>query len=321
MRACLLSLLGCVLLGCATTPTPPQLSITPPLAGHPEPIAVVADAESVAPDLPVLPVTPMQAVNAIAEANREALVRPSRAHFRGAQVVYPVCEACIYAVELAYQTPTHLVWPPGEMFIRSAQDEWFQVEQKVLGEPPQDHVLVVSKLSRAAFPEIAKRSFRMTVLTTKAVYHLQLRTQDDPGRSMTSITWQHPAPPKPLHAWLPGAYYTGYDVLGDPSRPPLWTPLGVWDTGTRGQTLIRFPAAVGTATAPVLYVLGPDGAKHLTTVTPRGSWYVVDQLFEAAELRVGHEDPSAQVVTLRRGASYRVVSCPGADACPPETGL
>src|SRR5690606_2189368 len=73
-------------------------------------------------------------------------------------------------------------------------------------------------------------------------------------------------------------------------------PVRAFDDGNK--VYIEFPARIDQGQAPPLFVLGPDGQAQLVNYRMRGSYYVVDRLFAAAELRLG-EDPQ-QIVRIAR---------------------
>lgn len=75
-----------------------------------------------------------------------------------------------------------------------------------------------------------------------------------------------------------------------------WAPDAVFDDGRR--TFIRFPERMAAAEAPALFVLGTDGASQYVNYRQAGGLYVVDRLFDRAELRLG--DRRAQVVRITR---------------------
>lgn len=78
-------------------------------------------------------------------------------------------------------------------------------------------------------------------------------------------------------------------------RPP-WTPLQVFDDGRK--TFIRFSKARQQTEAPALFVLSPQGELQLVNYRVQHDFYVVDRLFDAAELRVGQQRP--RIVRIRR---------------------
>jgi len=74
----------------------------------------------------------------------------------------------------------------------------------------------------------------------------------------------------------------GYVLRGD---TPAWRPLRVFDDGR--QTFIEFPPTVSAGEAPPVFVLGADGEAELVNYRMRGRFYVVDRIFDRAELRLG----------------------------------
>ena len=89
-----------------------------------------------------------------------------------------------------------------------------------------------------------------------------------------------------------------YAIQAPRFRKPAWTPLQVFDDGRK--TFIRFPKARQRTEAPALFVLGSQGELQLVNYRVQNDFYVVDRLFEAAELRVGQRKPRI-VRILRRG--------------------
>ena len=73
-----------------------------------------------------------------------------------------------------------------------------------------------------------------------------------------------------------------YVISGD---QPTWRPLRACDDGR--QTFIEFPARLGTGEAPPLFLVDDKGNASLVNYRVQGRYYVVDRLFEVAELRLG----------------------------------
>jgi len=89
------------------------------------------------------------------------------------------------------------------------------------------------------------------------------------------------------------------DVAGAPEprgRRARWTPSSVFNDGRR--TFIAFDAGLEVDEAPVLFVLTPDGEAQMVNYRQQGGLFVVDRLFDRAELRLGDRRP--QVVRLVR---------------------
>jgi type IV secretion system protein VirB9 len=78
-----------------------------------------------------------------------------------------------------------------------------------------------------------------------------------------------------------------YVISGD---QPVWRPLRAFDDGR--QTFIEFPPSLGTGEAPPLFLVDGKGTAQLVNYRLQGRYYVVDRLFETAELRLGpkHQD-------------------------------
>jgi type IV secretion system protein VirB9 len=77
---------------------------------------------------------------------------------------------------------------------------------------------------------------------------------------------------------------------------PRWTPTRVFDDGQK--TFIQFPQALTTSEASALFLTSKDGTTQLVNYRVKGTWYIVDRLFDRAELRVGEKHPA--VVRLTR---------------------
>ena len=70
------------------------------------------------------------------------------------------------------------------------------------------------------------------------------------------------------------------------------------------QTIIEFPASVSVGEAPPLFVVGDRGDVQLVNYRVAGRFYVVDRLFNAAELRLGAKK-QAVVRISRTGVDRR----------------
>ena len=84
-----------------------------------------------------------------------------------------------------------------------------------------------------------------------------------------------------------------YEITGD---DPPWRPVRVFDD--QRKVYIQFPSGLVQGEAPPLFVVGQDGDAELVNYRVRGTYYIVDRLFAAAELRLG-EKPQ-QIVRISR---------------------
>ena len=104
----------------------------------------------------------------------------------------------------------------------------------------------------------------------------------------------------------PGQLNFGYRIATVRGRAPRWVPTRVFDDGRR--TWIDFPSDVGATDMAPLFVITPDGAE-LVNYRAMGTRYMVDRIFDVAELRLGTRAPV--VVRIVRKAS-RTVTAAGA---------
>jgi type IV secretion system protein VirB9 len=80
--------------------------------------------------------------------------------------------------------------------------------------------------------------------------------------------------------------------------PPRWMPLQVFDDGQK--TYIQLPPTLATTEAPALFIKSREGTTQLVNYRQKANWYIVDRLFDEAELRVGEQHP-AVVRIVRQG--------------------
>src|SRR3546814_6963715 len=66
---------------------------------------------------------------------------------------------------------------------------------------------------------------------------------------------------------------------------PSWRPRRALDEGR--QTFIAFPASIANGEAPPLFVIGDGGRAELVNYRVQGRYYIVDRVFDVAELRLG----------------------------------
>ncbi len=265
-----------------------------PLPGQLKPIAPPADREARA----AVDANPAARVHA---ANAAARLEPDSDGYVNAIQVYPWTEGALYQVYTAPGQVTDLALAPGEQLVSlSAGDtvRW-KVDDTESGSGPARRAHVLVK------PIAAGLVTNLIVATDRRVYHAELRSL--PGAYMASVSWTYPeealavrkgsaGPPDsgPAAAGIhPDQLEFGYRILGD---RPAWRPVRVFDDGRRA--FIQLPP--GAAVSPPLFLIGAEGEVELVNYRVRGSYYVVDRLFDVAELRLG-TDPQT-VVRIERGS-------------------
>ena len=229
-------------------------------------------------------------------ANRAATLEPATGGYLNSMQVYPFSEAMIYHVFTAPERVTDIVLQPGETLGAVAAGDtvrWVIGDTTSGGgDTKRTHVLVK--------PFTAGLSTNLVITTDKRTYHLALTSTD--RAAMSALSWTYPqdqlialkAAAERARAEQPVAVglqveqlHFNYAISGD---QPAWRPLRAFDDGR--QTFIEFPANLGVGEAPPLFLVDSKGTASLVNYRVQGRFYVVDRIFNAAELRLGlkHQD-------------------------------
>jgi len=243
----------------------------------------------------------------IRAANHAATAEPATDSYLGAVQVYPYSDGAIYHVVTAPGKVTDIVLQPGEKLGAVAAGD---TVRWVIGDTTsgsggtkRTHVLVK--------PFTAGLSTNVIITTDKRTYHLTMTSTDHTAMSTLSWTYPHDqlialeAAAEQAKAAQPVAsglrveqLHFDYAISGD---HPAWRPLRAFDDGR--QTFIEFPATLGTGEAPPLFLVDAKGTASLVNYRVQGRYYVVDRLFDAAELRLGLKHQ--QVVRISRTGERR----------------
>jgi type IV secretion system protein VirB9 len=238
----------------------------------------------------------------VTAANRAALREPTAPGFVNAVQVYPYSEGVVYRLYTAPERVSDIALQPGETLVSVAAGDtarWTVGDTSSgAGEAKRTHILVK--------PFAPGLSTNLVIATDRRVYHLQL--ESTLATAMAAISWIYPQDAllaiararreaevaAPVAAGLQvEALRFGYRIDGD---DPPWRPLRAFDDGR--QTFIEFPATITVTEAPPLFLLGAKNEAELVNYRVRGRYYVVDRLFDRAELRLGAKPQ--QVVTISR---------------------
>jgi type IV secretion system protein VirB9 len=206
--------------------------------------------------------------------------------------VYPFTPGALYQVYSAIAQVTDIALEAGEKLVAvSAGDtvRWV-VGDTTSGEGASAQVHILVK------PIGADLETNLVITTDRRTYHLELRSAD--RTYMASVSWTYPASQLLALKGQQTKSETASAVLADVSvnleqlrfRYRLdgdapWKPIRVFDDGAK--VYIQFPSGLAQSEAPPLFVIGPDGKPALVNYRVRGTTYIVDRLFAAAELRLG----------------------------------
>lgn len=324
-RFLILALLGLGLSACAVSRDggPPAAAAPAPLAASVLPDPPDAAAETLRrPSTGTIPEdgpVPYEAVLA-AERRGAGLVRdgfgaaagdagPATDHAGDAVVgavrVFAWAPGRVYPVRAAPLRVTTLTLGPGETLISKAAGDTvrWQIGETTSGqgEDLRSHVLI-KPLQRGL-------ATNLVLTTSRRVYLLDLASVGA-DRFNAAVSWDAGAleradpdqpelreeirVPDPVAA--PEGPLDARYRIEPRGRRPRWTPTAVLNDGRR--TFIAFPPDLQIDEAPALFVVAPDGESQMVNYRQNSGLFVVDGVFERAELRLGGRRP--QVVRIRR---------------------
>jgi type IV secretion system protein TrbG len=249
---------------------------------------------------------PSPAVRRVLDANRAASRQPQRPSFINGAQVFPFEAGAVYEAYTAPGQVTDITLQAGETLNAVASGDtarWIIGDTSSgSGEDRRTHILV-----KPTQPGLVTN---LVITTDRRSYHVRLTSTAN--TAMSALSWSYPQDEllalqrrtaateaaAPIASGMAvDSLNFGYEISGD--RPP-WRPVRAFDDGR--QTFIEFPADIATGEAPPLFFIGSAGAE-LVNYRMRGRYYVVDRLFETAELRLGTRNQ--QVVRIERQADRR----------------
>jgi len=232
----------------------------------------------------------------VGAANRAATLESTAASSINAVQVYPFADGAVYHLLAAPGQVTDIALQPGEALGAVAAGDtarWVIGDTSSgSGDSKRTHVLVK--------PVGSGLSTNIVITTDRRTYHLALTSADHVA--MVALSWTYPqdaliafkAAQEPAVATQPVAsglqldqLHFNYVISGD---QPTWRPLRAFDDGR--QIFVEFPPSLAVGEAPPLFLVDAKGNTELVNYRVQGRFYVVDRLFDAAELRLGlkHQD-------------------------------
>jgi P-type conjugative transfer protein TrbG len=231
----------------------------------------------------------------------------STTYNEGSAAVFSYRAGAIYTVYVGINRVTDISLQPGEEItdkIQGGDTARWMIEQVSSGGEGGQQMHVMVKAVDAGL------STNIFIPTNRRTYMIDVRSMAD--WYMPSVTWSYPmdswkaqqAAAQKHDAVEPLALAPDrlrFDYAIDTSRRNHdWAPLQVFDDGA--QTYIRMPAGLNGTDAPALFVI-ENGQPLLVNYRVKGvadgsvgPTYIVDRLFDRAELRVGAKN----AVTIRR---------------------
>ena len=237
-------------------------------------------------------------------ANRAATQEPDARGFLGAVQVYPFADGAIFHAYTAPGQITDIALQPGETLGSVASGDtvrWVIGDTSSgSGDAKRTHVLVK--------PFTSGLSTNLVITTDRRIYYVALTSTAQ--TAMAALSWIYPADQlialrkaaEQSEAAAPVAtgidvtqLHFNYAISGDQAD---WRPTRAFDDGR--QTFIEFPVDLATGDAPPLFLVDAKGTAQLVNYRVKGRFYIVDRLFDMAELRLGLKHQ--QVVRVTRTA-------------------
>ena len=238
-----------------------------------------------------LPASAQIQSNAVANANRNATVEPVVQGFVNAVQVFPFAEGALYHVITAPERVTDIALQPGETLVSVASGDtarWI-IGDTTSGSGAEKRTHILAK------PFSSGLSTNLVITTDRRTYHLTLSSTEK--TAMAALSWTYPqdallavkraaaetAAAQPIAAGITvEELHFNYVLTGD---RPAWRPIRAFDDGR--QTFVEFPATLSVGEAPPIFLLDPKGEAQLVNYRVKGRFYIVDRIFDVAELRLG----------------------------------
>ncbi len=248
----------------------------------------------------------------VAAANDDARIEPTRSGYVNAVQVYPFTEGALYQLYAAPGQVTDIALQSGEQLVGNGPVAAGDTTRWVIGDTTSGSG-ATARIHILVKPIRAGVATNLVINTDRRTYHLELRSAEK--TYMASVSWSYLADElialrrnaAAAEAAQPVAVSTlealaslnfGYRISGD--KVP-WRPVRVFDDGK--QTFVEFPAGIGEAELPPLWVIGATGEPELVNTRVSGRYVVVDRLFSIAELRLGAK--KQKVVRIERTEGRR----------------
>lgn len=224
------------------------------------------------------------------DANGAARQRPERDGFDAARYVYTYAPGAIYELYANPNFISTILLEEGETLTNVAAGDtsrWQVSEASAEGLTGLRTILLVK-------PRAAGLRTNIVLVTDRRTYLVEAVAHAGEAYS-AEIAWCYERGAEQSSYSQVGALNFDYRVRVVRGARPAWTPLRVFDDGRR--TWIEFAEATQASELPPLFVTTSEGAE-LVNYRIDGRRYMVDRVFDRAELRLGVRAP--QIVRIER---------------------
>ncbi|HXQ45221.1 MAG TPA: P-type conjugative transfer protein TrbG [Caulobacteraceae bacterium] len=242
------------------------------------------------------------------DANAGARSYPRPDAYINATLYYDYEPGRLYEIETSPHFLTAIILRPGERLLAKAAGD---TVRWVLGETAEgvgssQQVVVLVKPIRGGLRT-------NIVLTTDQRTYLIEAASREGGAYTSAVSWNYPQEQMQALAAQTAAdaatvvapalaidqLHFGYKIEPVHSKPPRWQPVRVFDDGLK--TYIQFPVNMASTDAPPLFLVGPGDTAQLVNYHYINGYYVVDRLFDIAELRLGEKPQVVVRITRAKG--------------------
>ncbi|MEM7621231.1 MAG: P-type conjugative transfer protein TrbG [Pseudomonadota bacterium] len=238
----------------------------------------------------------------------KARIEPVKDGYINAIQVYPYTKGALYKLYTAVNQMTDITLQPGEQLISiSAGDtaRWI-IGDTTSGSGASERIHIRIK------PTHLDLSTNLIINTNKRTYFLELESQTK--AYMASVSWTYPQDEivaikheqekinKKANLRIAkdvslNNLNFNYTLRGDAP----WKPIRAFDDGKK--VYIQFAKTLSRSQAPPLFVRAASGKPALLNYRVKGTYYIVDQLFTEAQLRLG-ENPQSVVRIIRKNNTW-----------------
>lgn len=228
----------------------------------------------------------------IERANHESQRNPDSYGYHNAIMKYDFEEGQLYQVYCAPLRITDIQLEPGESLtsepVGGDSVRWIlaRTKSRVNG-LEQEHVYI-----KPTRPDLKTT---LSLNTNLRTYHIELTSNE--STYMAAVSWNYEqynmrqisriednAIEQKVNV---AALNFKYKIDVKKGSTPYWLPAKVFDDGMK--TFIQFPVEMQYRECPVLFALGSKNDMQLVNFRVKKDYYLVDRLFERAELRGGQD--------------------------------
>lgn len=242
-------------------------------------------------------------VDIINSANKDSTQVPVPEGMINSMMTYDYMEGALYQVYTAPRRITSIMLQPGEQLVSAAAGDtsrWLlSPVTSGAGETQQTHILIK--------PTREDLETNLFITTNKRTYNMELASNDD--TYMAAIKWNYPydmvlakkaeieaSTNKNVTLTNVNVNQLDFNYKINGKRRYKWTPVRVYNDSAK--TFIQFPRHVLVDELPVLFVEGKGGETQLVNYRVKKDYFIVDKLFESAQLRLGTKNQ--EIVTIER---------------------